>query len=32
MWEFELTTRLGADGGIDGGGPFVQGHPGDRFV
>jgi Family of unknown function (DUF5990) len=31
-WEFELTTRPGADGGIDVGGPFAQGRPGDRFV
>jgi Family of unknown function (DUF5990) len=30
-WEVEVSTRPGRDGGIDVGGPFAQGRPGDRF-
>jgi uncharacterized protein DUF5990 len=31
-WSFEVTTRVGDDGAIDVGGPFVHGRRGDRFV
>ena len=32
QWSFEVTTRVGDDGAVDVGGPFVHGRPGDRFV
>ncbi len=31
-WVLEVTTRDGADGELDVGGPFVHGRRGDRFV
>lgn len=31
-WEFDVTTRLGSDGGLDFGGPFTHGRRGDRFI
>lgn len=31
-WEFEVTTPVARDGGLDFGGPFTHGRRGDRFV
>ena len=32
QWSFDVTTRVGDDGAIDVGGPFVHGRRDDRFV
>lgn len=31
-WQIEVTARVGTDGDIDFGGPFVKGKRGERFV
>jgi hypothetical protein len=31
-WTVEVTTKVGTDGGLDFGGPFVHGKRGERFV
>ena len=31
-WSFAVTTRVGGDGGLDFGGPYIHGRRGDRFL